>query len=382
MAKPTIIFVNNYIWSIDSNDVKMKYEMLSRTYRGVMFYLCLGEHENIYGDFRCLSSHYHKNAIKRWLVYTLFCLKSAKTLGKVDVIIVYDPLIPGIIGFLLKLFTGASLIVEVNTNNVVAMNIKNASWLARFKNNFVPIITRFILRRADGIKFVSAALRNETANRIDLASKKISNFIDFVPASDFRPSAPQKPLYILTVGFPYQIKGIDVLIRAFNLITDEFPDIRLKIIGHCDDRTPYIELAAGNPAIEFHKGMPYEQVVTQFEQCLLFVLASRTEGTPRVLVEAMAAGKPVIGSRVGGIPELIEDGVNGYLFDSENHTMLAEKMRLLLGNPGLIEQMGEASYRIAQERYMPDRYIELYQNLISEVMGTAVNPTLDPVQDV
>ena len=66
--------------------------------------------------------------------------------------------------------------------------------------------------------------------------------------------------------------------------------------------------------------------------CSLFVLPSRTEAMGRVLLEAMACKKPIIASNVGGIPEIIKDGYNGLLFESENVDDLAEKIRLVLSN--------------------------------------------------
>jgi len=368
MDKPTLVVVNNYIWSVDNIDVRMKYELLSERYRGLMFYLCSENHEKEYGNFRCLSIPYG-TFISRLLFYSLFCLKMVRTLGHVDAIICYDPLIPGMVGYFLKRVTGARLIVEVNTHNVVAMKIKGASLWSQLKNYFVPLVTRFVLKRADAIKFVSATLRNDVTKSLDLSRKQLANFNDFVPSSVFTNTPPENPCYILTVGFPYQIKGVDVLIRAFNLLSVEFPEVRLKIIGHCPNRSLYLELVGNNPAIEFHAGMPYADLIPHFEHCLFFVLASRTEGLPRVLIEAMASGKALIGSNVGGIPELIEDGVNGLLFESENHEMLADSMRTLLRDERLMRQMGEASYRKAQENYTPKRYMDLYHELITEVTG-------------
>lgn len=379
MKKPVVIFVHNYIWSIENPDVSIKYELLSEHYQGLMLYLCTEKNEHVYGNFRCLSSIYHK-PLKRFITYPLFCLSVARTLKNIDVIITSDPLLPGIAGYVLKLITGASLIVEVNTNNTNAMKINAKSCFSRIKNYFVPRVIRFILTKADAVKYITHKTHEEMKELgiVPKITKTIAVFHDFVPSTLFKISPAIDSFYILSIGFPYQIKGMDVLIRAFNLIKDDFPHIRLRIIGHCEDRTPYMNLTGNDPNIEFFKGIPYSEIIPQIEGCLFLVLASRAEAMGRVLIESMASGKALIGSKVGGIPELIEDGVNGYLFDSENHIMLAEKMRLLLGNPSLINQMGEAGYRIAQERYTPARYMELYQNLISEVMGTAVNPTSVP----
>jgi len=75
--------------------------------------------------------------------------------------------------------------------------------------------------------------------------------------------------------------------------------------------------------------MFYDDLQKEFLACRCFVLPSREEGMGRVLLEAMASAKPVIGANVGGIPALIEDGKNGYLFESEDVDELAKKLDLI-----------------------------------------------------
>lgn len=370
MHKPTLVFVNNVIINPNSPIHRVKYEVLSEHYTGIMFYLKDDYESHQIGAFKCFSCPYY-SSIKRLFMYMLHCVKTTKTLGHVDAIVVNDPLLPGIVGYILKRLTGAKLIVEVNTDNISAMKLTGTTWFKRLKNSLVPMVMRFIFSRADAVKFVNAILLNKLTSSFDLSGKVVRNFFDFVPSSVFSRHAPEVPPYIFLAGGPYQIKGVDVLIRAFNLISRDFPGVRLKIIGHCANLSPYRELAGNNPAIEFNKGVPYSDIIPQFEGCLFFVLPSRSEGLPRAIIDAMSAGKAVIGSRVGGIPELIQDGVNGYLFESDNHEMLAEKMRVLLKDENLRQEMGAAGYRFVQEQYTPKRYVEHYKELIDRVFNHA-----------
>lgn len=369
MNKPNLVFVNNVIMNLNSPIHRVKYEVLSEHYNGIMFYMKDGFDIQDIGGFRCFSHPYY-SPIKRLVAYTLFCMRITRTIGHVDAIIVNDPLLPGIVGYMLKLLTGARLIVEINTDNISAMKLTGTTWFKRLKSSLVPIIMRFIFARADAVKFVNAILLEKLTKIFDLSGKELRNFFDFVPSSVFRKTPPETPPYIFLAGFPYQIKGVDVLIRAFNLVSKDFPDVRLKIIGHCDDLSPYRELAGSNPAVEFNKGVPYSEIISQFESCLFFVLASRSEGLPRAIIDAMSSGKAVIGSRVGGIPELIQDGVNGFLFECENHVMLADKIRTLLSNEHLRQQMGDAGYRIIQDCYTPAHYVSLYKELIDKVLDS------------
>jgi glycosyltransferase involved in cell wall biosynthesis len=85
-----------------------------------------------------------------------------------------------------------------------------------------------------------------------------------------------------------------------------------------------------------------------------------------ILVEAMLQGRPVIASRLGGIPEIVEDGVTGLLFDAGNTDDLAEKIQHLWERPDLCRQMGEAGRVKALREYTPNTYyrrlMEVYQN--------------------
>jgi len=370
MHKPTLVFVNNVIVNPDSPIHRVKYEVLSEHYTGIMFYLKDDYISHAIGAFKCSSCPYY-SSIKRLIMYTLHCVKTTKAMGHVDAIVVNDPLLPGIVGYMLKLLTGAKLIVEINTDNISTMKLTGTTWFKRLKSSLVPMVMRFILAKADAVKFVNAILLNKLTKSFDLSGKEVRNFFDFVPSSVFSKHAPEEPPYIFLAGFPYQIKGVDVLIRAFNLISSDFPGVRLKIIGHCEDLSPYKELAGGNHAVEFNKGVPYSEIIQHFEKCLFFVLPSRSEGLPRAIIDAMSAGKAVIGSSVGGIPELIQDGINGYLIESENHEMLAEKMRALLLDEKLRNEMGDAGYSLVQDHYTPLRYVQHYKELIDSVLNLA-----------
>src|SRR5205823_1184652 len=78
--------------------------------------------------------------------------------------------------------------------------------------------------------------------------------------------------YALIIGHPFNRKGVDVLIKAFRLISHRHPDLSLKIVGYCSDLSPYRELAGDNPRIEFLPGQPHQQAMELMAGCTLFVL--------------------------------------------------------------------------------------------------------------
>src|SRR4029079_19216509 len=104
------------------------------------------------------------------------------------------------------------------------------------------------------------------------------------------------------------------------------------------------------------KGRP--QVADLMQRCEMFVLPSRAEPFGIVLIEAMACRKPVIATRVGGIPEIIEDGQNGILVEPDNPEKLAEAIIRVLKNRDLQTSLANCGYAVVHERFS------------SEAMGT------------
>ena len=110
--------------------------------------------------------------------------------------------------------------------------------------------------------------------------------------------------------------------------------------------------------------------------CDVFVLPSYREGTPRVLTEAMASGLPVIATDIAGIPEQIEDGRNGFLIEPGNTATLVERLKKLLADPELRQEMGkqgmEQAHHFSAETMVED-LDEMYQELLKHRQGTEFN---------
>jgi len=97
------------------------------------------------------------------------------------------------------------------------------------------------------------------------------------------------------------------------------------------------------------------------------VLSSETESAPLTLLEGMSSGLPVVATRVGGIPEIVEDGVNGLLVQSKNPEAIAEKILELNSDPEMRRRLGEAARETVLERYTAEkivgRYLEIYESV-------------------
>jgi glycosyltransferase involved in cell wall biosynthesis len=359
-----IIFLNNLIWKPELPNFSCKYELFSINYEGIMFHFSGGYEIKKAGNFDFMSLPFSNNPLK-YFRYLFFCTKHILRNRRVDYIISYDPGIFCLIGLFLKKLCDAKLIAEVNVDHFEGAEFTSSGLKLKVKKVFINLVTRLALKRADAVKFVSKKMHDSYKEKFDFAHAK--HFFSYISTHVFKLDRCSDNGYILFVGHPFKLKGVDVLIKAFQRISGEFPELNLKIIGHCDDRTEFEAIAAGNSNIHFQKGTEYDKIIAEFERCKLFVLPSRTEGIPRVLVEAMACGKPVIGSRVGGIPQIISDEKTGLLFESENDEDLANKIHRLLIDTDFAKRLGEnAAQRVAQV-FSPDHYIKLYHEFLSNI---------------
>jgi glycosyltransferase involved in cell wall biosynthesis len=179
---------------------------------------------------------------------------------------------------------------------------------------------------------------------------------------------------LLLVGAPWYRKGADILIHAFRKLEADFPDWKLRMLGHFPDDHVLREMTGDSTQIEVLQALPNPETLKIIANCSVFVVASRSDSTPRVMVEAMAARKPIIGSRVGGIPEYVHDGVNGLLFENENVDDLSEKLRILMSSPELRERMGQAGYEMVPTRYAAEVWGRKMQEMIELTVNGATIP--------
>lgn len=287
--------------------------------------------------------------------------------GRESVIVSYGWTAPAWAGLVLKLLTGAKLIVEVPgaPDKAFLYDEPSINITARIKRALSifsllilgPGVDRFKLLYPTQLKKFSA-----------LARRPASVFHDFVPVGVIRPKIqPEK--VILTVGHPWFLKGIDVLIRAFQRIGSEFPDYRLKIVGFIPDPRSIDELVVGSGKIEISPPLPYELVLDTISSCSLFVLASRTEAMGRVLLEAMAARRPIIASRVDGIPYYLQDNETALLFEPGNVEELAAKMLLALKNRELSGRISDNAYLRVRRDLDEYSYADHFRRMLRALEG-------------
>jgi glycosyltransferase involved in cell wall biosynthesis len=174
---------------------------------------------------------------------------------------------------------------------------------------------------------------------------------------------------ILFVGMVTPLKGIHYLINAFSLIAEVFRRYQLLIIGKevnvdyaADLRRQISKLGLEN-RVRLMGHMSQAELAFRMSEAAVLVLPSISEGLGRVVIEAMATGTPVIGSRVGGIPELISDGVNGFLIAPGDEKSLAEKIRILLENRVAARAMGASGRSFAVQLFSTESYVKGYRRI-------------------
>lgn len=175
-------------------------------------------------------------------------------------------------------------------------------------------------------------------------------------------------LFVCVAGLHHQ-KNQALLLRAFAEIAPIYPQARLALIGDGAQRAELEALAA---ELRLGEQVRFLGWRTDVAQALAaadgFVLVSHWEGNPLSVMEAMAAGRPVIATRVGGVPELIEDHVSGFLISPQDQAALVQKLRHLIEHPDERERVGRAALACARARFdapiMGRDYGTLYESLL------------------
>jgi phosphatidyl-myo-inositol dimannoside synthase len=178
---------------------------------------------------------------------------------------------------------------------------------------------------------------------------------------------------ILSVGrwlAAERYKGMDTLILAMPRLLLRWPDLQLAIVGSGDDRA-WLEHIARDSGVQRHvhflSGISYRELSACYEAAEIFALPSRGEGFGFVYLEAMAHGKPVIGGAHGGAPEVIQDGVTGYVVQHGDPLQLATSIDALLCNPEHAREMGEAGRQRVEREYRFNVFSKHFKRILREL---------------
>jgi len=357
----------------------LKYKHLSTHFSGdIITPIAHPKHKKVkkINQFRYYPIVLTGNILFKNLKFIINCfyiyLQCIRNNGKYDAIISSNPLLTGLVASVIGKFSGTPVIIEVNGNFESAFKYDNIlkkqqSIIGLLKEKFSMLTIPFVLKRSYFVKLLAK-------NQLDIykiPQNKIHTFCfpDFVPIEKFIKFPRKDMKYILLLGYPWYLKGVDILIKAFNEISIDFPEYRLKIFGWCPEgREFFIDLTENNSKIELNEAVYYEDVIPIMANCSLYVLASRTEAMGRVLIEAMACKKPIIASKVGGVHSIIKNNYNGLFFENENIHDLANKIRHVLSNPEVSQKLSENGFQYAIKNLSEENYLNNFLNMIHEVL--------------
>lgn len=192
-----------------------------------------------------------------------------------------------------------------------------------------------------------------------------------VDLAQWAPAAPvADPVTFLLVARLLREKGIEQYAAAARIVKQQYPLARFVLLGGLDDNPGSVTQAevqawVAEGILEWHGHVPVQPWIAQTS---VYVLPSYREGVPVSTQEAMAMGRPVITTDVPGCRETVVDGVNGFLVPVRNAAALAEKMCTFIQQPELIASMGQASRRLAEERFDVHK---VNQRLLDVLLHTA-----------
>ncbi|HEY9654884.1 MAG TPA: glycosyltransferase [Crinalium sp.] len=196
---------------------------------------------------------------------------------------------------------------------------------------------------------------------------------------------PGEPVRIATTGRLVEKKGIEYSLRAIAQLAQTHPNLEYHIIGEGPLRAELeqlIQTLGIAPLVTLHGQQPQRELINILDRCHLFMAPSVTaadgnqDAPVNVLKEAMAMGLPVVSTRHGGIPELVEDGISGFLVPERDAEALAEKLRLLIEQPDRWVAMGQAGRAYVEAHYdmnkLNDELVKLYKRLLETELPQSV----------
>ena len=188
-----------------------------------------------------------------------------------------------------------------------------------------------------------------------------------IELSDEKAKKSYDTIDILYVGDLSKHKGVHILINAFKGLKSE--NIILHVLGKGKDEDEFKKIAGSDQRIIFHGFVPDEELTKLYQKANITVVPSIWyDNSPMVIYESLMNGTPVIGSRIGGIPELVEDGYNGYLFEAGNVDELIGILENLIKNSSELKRLEGNAFSFAKS-YNIKEYIRKLMQIYEEVIA-------------
>ena len=242
-------------------------------------------------------------------------------------------------------------------------------------------LLRLLTRLADRVTAVAEPVRNFLEGTVRIPAGKLITIENGVEIHQYEAAIPynreewdlrNSDMIIGCVARLSPEKGHTVLLRAFRKVINRHPLARLVLIGDGEERERLQHLAADLSIGPFVRFLGLRADVPEvLAACDLFALPSIQEGFPMVILEALAAGKAVIASEVGAIPDVIRHGATGMLVPPGDADALANAVCLLIEDKGARQRLGQTGRELVREGYNFERTVGQYDDLYQRVLGEA-----------
>jgi glycosyltransferase involved in cell wall biosynthesis len=259
----------------------------------------------------------------------------------------------------------------------LAVRLASRSRLVLTRHTLFPLrrINKVLLSGASRVIAVSQAVAESLRKNGVIESSKITVIHNGIDVKRFSRSTGSDPVLVGTVGHLAPIKGHDIFVHAAALVSTHRPGVKFVVIG--EDKSPQmdhrrqLEDLVAELGLNDVVAMPgwRDDVSAALSSLTLFVSAARSEPFGLAIVEAMAAGLPIIATASEGALEIIEDGVSGILVPTDNPEALAKAINELLDNPLECSRLARNGLSIARDRFSLSRMATDTERLYREVLA-------------
>ena len=218
-----------------------------------------------------------------------------------------------------------------------------------------------LLREASFVVVVSDFGASWLQRGFPESAHKIQRVYNGLDLSVFKHATPgAEPVRLLSIGRLIEKKGFKFLIEACRLLRSSGFSFVCQIVGEGPEHSHLqeaIQFSGLSDTVRLRGALPQTELVEILSQSSIFVFpavhdsAGDTDNLPTVLIEAMASNLPIIATRIAGIPEIVQHNENGVLVPEKDPAQLADAIRVMAGDQGLMERFGGASRRIAEEKF-------------------------------
>jgi len=287
---------------------------------------------------------------------------------KLDVVHTHYAIPHALAAALVKQITSTPVICTVHGSDVHTVGLDPS---------YKPIVEH-TLKHQDKITTVSNYLKDILHECYSFDEENVDVIYNFVDTVQHNPDHQHCELldeyeHSITHASNFRkIKNIPFLIRSFSKVIQEYPEAVLLLAGDGPEKKYCEELVRD---LGIQKNVIFRGILTDlncfFAHSSLVAMPSTLESFGLILTEAMSSGTPVVASRVGGIPEVVEDGKQGILFSPQNENECVEAISTILGDNNLRKKMGDSGRQrvlkhFSIEHILP-QYEKLYENTIDQV---------------